>query len=54
MARKTVGLQLGDSLMILAMWAWLTWGVGPVWLGFAILGGTMVFNMLGQLMDKVG
>jgi type IV secretory pathway TrbD component len=39
-------LPLGDELFTLGMWAWLTWSVGPWWVGASLFVGCAAINYL--------
>lgn len=35
----------GDAFVVFALWCWLTFGVGPWWLGVGIMAIGMLINL---------
>lgn len=46
MSRREVGLQFGDSLLLLAMLVWLTVSVGPWYLGVSMFLSAALINFV--------
>lgn len=38
--------RLGDDLLVLALWLWLTIAVGPWWLGVSLFVGAGAINFI--------
>ena len=38
--------KLGDALLPVALFVWMTWAVGPYYLGVAIIIGVFALNLL--------